>query len=81
MEEPVLRVYDPIVCAYVGAVLGILPVTITSESSLMSRDLCVVLVNFGSGLERGIFVDLQFIPNGFTRQSTSSVKEVELCIL
>lgn len=54
---------------HAGVVLMVLPVTEISESSLMSRDLCVELVDIGSGLEREVFVDLQFTEKGFTRLS------------
>ena len=50
-------------------ILRSLPATSTSAASLNSRDLCVELVDVGDGLEREVFVDVQFAMDGLAQQS------------
>ena len=49
---------------FAGVVLRALSVPAISESSLMTRNLCVELVDVGDGLERPVTVDIQFVENG-----------------
>ncbi len=47
-----------------------------TESSTMVRNLCVELVSVGEGLERGVSVDVNFIPQGYSQASKLTLYHV-----
>lgn len=50
--------------AYVGVVLTVQPVEDIAEFSTMTRPLCIELTDVADGLERSVFVDLEFLQEG-----------------
>ena len=51
-----------------GVVLTVRPTNDIKEFSTMTRELCVELTDLGEGLERDVFVDWQFLAEGYSRE-------------
>jgi hypothetical protein len=45
----------------VGVILNVVPTNDIMEFSTMVKPLCMELIDLGEGLERDVFVDLQYI--------------------
>ncbi len=48
-----------------GAMLEIIPANNIFENSTLSRELCVRLINYFSGLQRSIHINIVFVENSF----------------
>ena len=46
------------------------------ENSTMTRGLCIELTNIREGLERSVYVDLEFTGEGFAVDSKSTMKVI-----
>ena len=59
-----------------GVTLDVQPVSpdMIREYSTMNRSLCVILADVGAGLERQVSVDIDFVPEMYSRSSM-------LCVL
>lgn len=62
-----------------GATVAVEPVSpdMITESSNMTRSLCVQLTDVGDGLDRAVFIGISFLPQGYSQPSKllSNLKE------
>lgn len=65
-----------VVLSYIGVVLTVQPTEDISEFSNMTRPLCVELTEFGDGLERDVFVDLQFLQEGYATHGIYHIQTI-----
>ena len=61
-----------------GVTLEVEPVTpnFIREYSTMTRSLCVLLADVGDGLERTVFVDIDFVPEGYSVASKFAITKL-----